>query len=91
MAGSHLISIGVECPSFQTVVGREGEGFDLVLVMTYAETKLPLEIGGINQYGIDADVGTAVGERAFVSVDFFSSGYLDVSVLPVCLTYLWIQ
>ena len=26
-----------------------------------------------------------------ISVDFFSSGYLDVSVLPVCLTYLWIQ
>ena len=74
MAGSHLISIGVECPSFQTVVGREGEGFDLVLVVTYAETKLPLEIGGINQYGIDADVGTAVGERAFVGPLSFETG-----------------
>ena len=26
-----------------------------------------------------------------VSIDFFSSGYLDVSVLQVCSLYLWIQ
>src|SRR5690554_4009630 len=26
-----------------------------------------------------------------ISVDFFSSGYLDVSVLPVRLLFLWIQ
>lgn len=26
-----------------------------------------------------------------ISIDFFSSGYLDVSVLPVCLSLLWIH
>ena len=74
VAGRYLIAVGIESPSLQTVVGGEGERLDFVLIVTYAETKLPLEVRGIDKNSADADVGTAVGERAFVGPLSFETG-----------------
>ena len=59
-------------------------------VRGYHPLSLYFPVHSTNSINLRADPRSLAATRG-ISVDFFSSGYLDVSVLPVRLLYLCIQ